>query len=65
MDDSLRLACAAAKPIYESGEPERALTRSVAVVGLPRPEPLVPTATCLLRRGNATHVNRGIAAYNL
>ena len=25
MDDSLRLAPAAAKPIYESGEPERAL----------------------------------------
>ena len=44
MDDSLRLAWAAAKPIYESGEPERALTRSVAAVGLPRPEPLAPTA---------------------
>jgi hypothetical protein len=40
MDDSLRLAWAAAKPIYESGGPERALTRSVAAVGLPRPEPL-------------------------
>ena len=44
MDDSLRLAWVAAKPIYESGEPERALTRSVAAVGLPRPEPLAPTA---------------------
>ena len=44
MGDSLRLAWAAAKPIYESGEPERALTRSVAAVGLPRPEPLAPTA---------------------
>ena len=44
MGDSLRLAWAAAKPIYENGEPERALTRSVAAVGLPRPEPLAPTA---------------------
>ena len=44
MDDSLRPAWVAAKPIYESGEPERALTRSVAAVGLPRPEPLAPTA---------------------
>ena len=44
MDDCLRLAWAAAKPIYESGEPERALMRSVAAVGLPRPEPLAPTA---------------------
>ena len=44
MGDSLRLAWAAAKPIYESGEPERALTHSVAAVGLPRPEPLAPTA---------------------
>ena len=42
--DSLRLAWAAAKPIYESGEPERALTHSVAAVGLPRPELLAPTA---------------------
>jgi hypothetical protein len=53
MDDSLRLACAAAKPIYESGEPERALTRSVAVVGLPRPEPLVPTALACVRRAES------------
>jgi hypothetical protein len=37
MDDNLRPAWVAAKPIYESGEPERALTRSVATVGLPRP----------------------------
>ena len=44
MRDCLRLAWAAAKPIYESGESERALTRSVAAVGLPRPEPLAPTA---------------------
>ena len=44
MGDSLRLAWAAAKPIYESGEPEGALTHSVAAVGLPRPEPLAPTA---------------------
>ena len=29
MGDSLRLARAAAKPIYESGEPERALTHRV------------------------------------
>ena len=32
MDDSLNLAWAAAKPIYESDEPERALMRSVAAV---------------------------------
>jgi hypothetical protein len=43
MDDGLRLAWAAAKPIYESGEPEPALMRSVATVGLPRPESLAPT----------------------
>jgi hypothetical protein len=53
MDDSLRLAWAAAKPIYESGEPERALTRSVAVVGLPRPEPLAPTALACVRRAES------------
>jgi hypothetical protein len=28
-DDNLRLAWVAAKPIYESGAPERALTRSI------------------------------------
>ncbi len=36
MVDSLSLDWAAAKPIYESGELERALTRSVATVGLSR-----------------------------
>ena len=30
MDDSLRLVWDAAKPIYESGEPERALARCIA-----------------------------------
>jgi len=44
MYDSLHLAWAAAKPIYESDEPERALMRSVAALGLPRPESLAPTA---------------------
>jgi hypothetical protein len=44
MGDSLRLAWAAAKPIYENGEPERAPTRGVAALGLPRPEPLAPIA---------------------
>ena len=44
MDDSLHLAWAAAKPIYESDELERALMRSVAAVGLPRPKSLAPTA---------------------
>jgi hypothetical protein len=40
MDDGLRLVWVAAKPSYESGEPERALTRGAAAVSLPRPEPL-------------------------
>jgi hypothetical protein len=40
MDDSLRLVWDAAKPIYESGEPERALARCIAASGLPSPEPL-------------------------
>ena len=66
MDDSLRLAWVAAKPIYESGEPERALTRSVAAVGLPRPEPLPPTAlACVgLAEGDIVAARAVIAAYN-
>jgi hypothetical protein len=66
MDDSLRPAWVAAKPIYESGEPEQALTRSVAAVGLPRPEPLAPTAlTCVgLAEGDVVAVRAVIAAYN-
>ena len=66
MDDSLRLAWVAAKPIYESGEPERALTRSVAAVGLPRPEPLAPTAlACVgLAEGDIVTARAVIAAYN-
>lgn len=67
MDDSLRLAWAAAKPICECGEPERALARSVAVVGLPRPEPMAPSALACVRLAEsdviATRVV--IAAYNL
>jgi len=66
MDDSLRLTWAAAKPIYESGEPERALTRSVAAVGLPRPEPLAPTAlACVgLTESDIVAARAVIAAYN-
>jgi hypothetical protein len=66
MDDSLRLAWAAAKPIYESGEPERALTRSVAAAGLPRPEPLAPTApACVgLTESDIVAARAVIAAYN-
>ena len=66
MDDSLRLAWAAAKPIYESGEPERALMRSVAAVGLPRPEPLAPTAiVCVgLTESDIVAARAVIAAYN-
>lgn len=66
MDDSLRSAWVAAKPIYESGEPERALTRSVAAVGLPRPEPLAPTAlACVgLAEGDIVAARAVIAAYN-
>jgi len=60
MDDSLRPAWEAARPIYESGEPERALAPSIAAVNLPSPEPLVPTA--LFCRGamlqNPQHVQR-------
>ena len=66
MDDSLRLAWAAAKPIYESGEPERALMRSVAAVGLPRPESLAPTAfACVgLTESDIVSARAVIAAYN-
>ena len=49
MDDSLRPVWDAAKPIYESGEPERALARSITAAGLPSPEPLAPTALDLHR----------------
>ena len=63
---SLHLAWAAAKPIYESGEPERALMRSVAAVGLPRPEPLAPTAfACVgLTESDIVSARAVIAAYN-
>jgi hypothetical protein len=44
MDDSLRLAWVAAKPIYASSQPKRVLTRGVAAVGLPSPGPRAPTA---------------------
>src|ERR1700739_4362718 len=66
MDDSLRPAWAAAKPIYESGEPERALMRSVAAVALPRPEPLAPTAiVCVgLTESDIVAARAVIAAYN-
>ena len=66
MDDSLRAAWVAAKPIYESGEPERALTRSVAAVGLPRPEPLAPTAlACVgLAEGDIVAARAVFAANN-
>jgi hypothetical protein len=64
MDDSLRLAWAAAKPIYQSGEPERALAHSVVAVGLPRPEPLAPTAlACVgLTEGDIVAARAVIAA---
>lgn len=66
MDDSLRLARVAAKPIYESVGPERARMRSVAAVGLPRPEPLAPTAlACVgLAKSDITAARAVIAAYN-
>jgi hypothetical protein len=66
MDDSLRPAWDAAKPIYESGEPERALARSVAAANLPRPEPLAPTAlTCIgMTEGDIRTTRSVIAAYN-
>lgn len=66
MDDSLRPAWDAAKPIYESGEPERALARSIAATNLPSPEPLAPTAlTCIgMTEGDVGTARAVIAAYN-
>ncbi len=66
MDDSLRLIWDAAKPIYMSGEPERALARSIAAINLPHPEPLAPTAlTCIgMAEGDVRSVQAVIAAYN-
>lgn len=66
MDDSLRPAWEAAKPIYQSGEPERALSRSIAAVNLPSPEPLAPTAlTCIgMTEGDVWTVRTVVAAYN-
>ena len=66
MGDSLRLAWAAAKPIYESDGPERALMRSVAALGLPRPESLAPTAfACVgLTESDIVSARAVIAAYN-
>jgi hypothetical protein len=62
----LALAWTAAKPIYESGEPERALKRAIAATGLPRPEPLAPTAlACVgLTEGDIIAARTVIAAYN-
>jgi hypothetical protein len=66
MDDSLRPAWDAAKPIYESGEPERALARSIAAANLPSPKPLAPTAlSCIgMTEGDVRTVRAVIAAYN-
>ena len=66
MDDSLRLVWDAAKPIYESGEPERALARSIAAADLPSPEPLAPTAlACIgMTEGDVRTARAVIAAYN-
>jgi hypothetical protein len=66
MDDSLRPAWDAAKPIYESGEPERALARSIAATNLPSPEPLAPAAlTCIgMTEGDVGTARAVIAAYN-
>lgn len=43
MGDSLHTVWHAAKPVYLSGHPERALARVVEQTGLPMPEPLAPT----------------------
>ena len=43
MGDSLQTVWNAAKPIYLSGHPERALGRVIEQTGLPMPEPLAPT----------------------
>jgi hypothetical protein len=66
MDDSPRLAWVGAKPIYESGELERALMRSVASVGLPRPESLAPKALACagLTESDIVAARARIAAYN-
>jgi hypothetical protein len=66
MDNSLRLVWDAAKPIYESGEPERALARSITAANLPSPEPLAPTAlACIgMTEGDVLTARAVIAAYN-
>ena len=66
MDNSLRPTWDAAKPIYESGEPERALARSIAAANLPSPEPLAPTAlTCIgMTEGDVRTARAVIAAYS-
>jgi hypothetical protein len=66
MDGGLRPVWDAAKPIYESGEPERALARSITVADLPSPEPLAPTAlTCIgMTEGDVRTAHAVIAAYN-
>jgi hypothetical protein len=65
MDDSLRPVWDA-KPIYESGEPERALARCITATGLPSPEPLAPTAlTCIGMTEDDVRMARAvIAAYD-
>ena len=66
MDESLRPAWDAAKPIYASREPERALARSITTAGLPAPEPLAPTAlACIgMTEGDVRTARAVIAAYN-
>jgi hypothetical protein len=65
-DDSLRPVWDASKPIYESGEPERTLARSIAAANLPSPEPLAPAAlTCIgMTEGDVRTAQAVIAAYN-
>lgn len=63
---ALRQVWAVAKPIYESGLPESALSRIVAESDLPRPVPLVPVQlSCLgLQQSDLDDISTIVAAYN-
>jgi hypothetical protein len=66
MGDSLNTVWYAAKPIYLSGHPEKALARVLEQTALPMPEPLAPTQLACAGIGDAqlASIRTIVDAYN-
>lgn len=66
MNNCLSKVWSAAKPIYLSGHPEKALARAVDQAGLPVPEPLPPTfLACIgIDRADLQTIRTIVDAYN-